>query len=447
VFGWVYSGRDAETKLAEMKKAWLRGKDIPFVNSEAEETYRERVGMITKAIELGEPPNRVPVCPSPGFFPLQYAGFTPYDGHYDTTKLAQAWEKYYLDFDPDSYNAPSNLTPGKVLDILDCTFYHWPGHGIGKDRTYQFVEKEYMKAEEYRDFIEDPTGFFLNAYFPRIFRSLKGLEGFPLLPPIHELPLITSGVLPFGTQELQASLEILVEAGKAAQKWVSTLRSLNLRIMAMGYPSFTGGFSKAPFDAIGDSLRGTVGIMMDMFRHPEELLEACKRMTHFMVKMGVRAGRANGHPIIFMPLHKGADGFMSEKQFETFYWPTLRDVILGLINEGMIPLLFAEGRYGSRLDLITDLPKAKTIWWFDQTDMSKAKATIGRIACLAGNVPLSLLCTGTPGDVRAYCKELIDRAGKDGGFILSTGAGMDEVKAENVKAMIDFSKEYGVYDS
>jgi uroporphyrinogen-III decarboxylase len=76
--------------------------------------------------------------------------------------------------------------------------------------------------------------------------------------------------------------------------------------------------------------------------------------------------------------------------------------------------------------------------------MKRAKETVGKVACLAGNVPLDLLCTGTPDEVESYCKELIDVAGADGGFILSTGAGMQGSKAVNVKAMMDFSKEYGV---
>ena len=85
------------------------------------------------------------------------------------------------------------------------------------------------------------------------------------------------------------------------------------------------------------------------------------------------------------------------------------------------------------------------LWWFDRTDMKRAKDSVGRVACLAGNVPLDLLCTGTPDELRAYCKELIDVAGRDGGFILSSGAGMQGSKLENVKALIEFSKEYGVY--
>ena len=110
-----------------------------------------------------------------------------------------------------------------------------------------------------------------------------------------------------------------------------------------------------------------------------------------------------------------------------------------------MPQLFAEGGYNKRLEVICDIPKGKTLWWFDGTDMARAKDTIGRLACIAGNVPLSLLCTATPDDVKDYSKTLIDIAGKDGGFIFSTGAGMQGSKVENVKAMIDFSKQYKLY--
>ena len=62
-----------------------------------------------------------------------------------------------------------------------------------------------------------------------------------------------------------------------------------------------------------------------------------------------------------------------------------------------------------------------------------------------GNVPNVMLLSGTPDDVRAYCKKLIDVVGKDGGFIMDAAVMLDEAKPENLKAMIDFTKEYGIY--
>jgi len=436
---------EAEQKQEEQFSIWLRGEGIPFADADKEAAYRERVTLIKDAIQLKHIPNRIPICPSAGFFPNEYAGVTMYDAMYDYEALSNAWECYHRDLEPDAYNGPTTIVPGKVLDILDLKLYRWPGHGLAKKREYQFVEDEYMKAEEYQDLIDDPTGFFLTVYFPRIFGALKPFETFPFLPPVNEIPVIPPTVMRFGTDAMQGAFQSLAQAGEEALRWRAAVGKISGRIMGKGFPAFTGGFTKAPFDVIGDSLRGTTGVMLDIFRHPDELKEACERLTPMMVKSGVAACRANNHIMPFIPLHKGADGFMSDVMFRTFYWPTLRKVIIGLINEGMVPLLFAEGSYNNRLDVISDIPKGKAVWWFDRTDMKRAKEKVGQVACLAGNMPLSLLCTGTPNQVESYCKDLIEVAAPGGGFIFSSGAGMQGSKPENVKAMIASVREYGVY--
>jgi uroporphyrinogen-III decarboxylase len=58
---------------------------------------------------------------------------------------------------------------------------------------------------------------------------------------------------------------------------------------------------------------------------------------------------------------------------------------------------------------------------------------------------LSLLATGSPDDIRAYCKKLIDVVGREGGFIMDASTVLDDAKPENVKAMFEFTKEYGRY--
>jgi hypothetical protein len=434
---------EAEKKQEERFAIWLKGEGIPFVDARAEAAYRERVTLLKDAIQLKQKPGRIPVCPSAGFFPMQYAGITMYNAMYDYQALAKAWEAYHLDLEPDAYSGPTTIVPGRVLDILDLKLYEWPGHGVSHEREYQFVEAEYMKAEEYQELIDDPTAYFLNAYFPRIFGSLKALTTFPLLPPVNEIPMVPPLAGPFGAQDMKAALESLTRAGEEALRWRGAIREIGFRIMGRGFPAFSGGFTKAPFDVIGDSLRGTHGVMLDMFRFPDELKEACDRLIPSMIKAAVGACRATGHIMPFIPLHKGADGFMSQEQFTTFYWPSLRKLIIGLVNEGLVPQLFAEGAYNERLEVISDVPKGKVVWWFDRTDMKKAKETVGKVACIAGNVPLDLLCTGTPEEVKTYCRELIDVAGVGGGFILSTGAGMQGSRKENVKALIEFCKEYG----
>lgn len=441
---WIKVAEDAGKKQEERFANWLAGNNIPFVSPEAEALYKERVTLYLDAIQM-KVPKRIPVCPSAGSFPIEYAGITWKEAMYDYKKLVYAWEKYHDDFDPDGFNAPRTIAPGKSLEILGLELYRWAGCGLRDNQEYQFVEKEYMKDDEYMDLIDDPTGFFLNTYFPRIFNQLGPLKKLPLMPPIHELPIIPSGLIPFGMPDVQEAFAKLSAAGDDVHKWLAEVTKVTISQLSKGKPSFSGGITKAPFDVIGDSLRGTRGVLMDMFRHPDELVEACERITPFMIKSGVESCKAAGHIMPFIPLHKGADTFMSQDQFMKFYWPTLRKLIIGLINEGIVPQLFVEGSYNKRLELIDDLPKGKVVWWFDDTNMAEAKKTVGRTNCIAGNVPLDILCTGTPDDIKKYCKDLIDTAGKDGGFIMVSGAGVQGAKAENVKTMIDFSKEYGVY--
>jgi uroporphyrinogen-III decarboxylase len=76
--------------------------------------------------------------------------------------------------------------------------------------------------------------------------------------------------------------------------------------------------------------------------------------------------------------------------------------------------------------------------------MVKAKKVLGGKVCIRGNVPLSVLVTGTPESVRQYCKKLIDTVGKDGGYIMDSSTGLDDAKPENVKAMFEFTKDYKV---
>jgi uroporphyrinogen-III decarboxylase len=111
----------------------------------------------------------------------------------------------------------------------------------------------------------------------------------------------------------------------------------------------------------------------------------------------------------------------------------------------MIPFLFAEGRYNTRLEAIMDLPKASTIWLFDQSDMARAKKTVGQVACIEGNMPLSLLHAGTKDEVVAHTKQIIDQAAEGGGFVFDVGAVADEGNDDNLMTMIQTVKEYGVY--
>jgi hypothetical protein len=55
-----------------------------------------------------------------------------------------------------------------------------------------------------------------------------------------------------------------------------------------------------------------------------------------------------------------------------------------------------------------------------------------------------MMANGFPPDVKAYCRELIETCGKDGGDIMAAGCIADNLKLENLH-MMEAVREYGVY--
>jgi len=302
-----------------------------------------------------------------------------------------------------------------------------------------------MKAGEYDAFLQDPTHFFNTTILPRIFGALEPFKQLPNVTTINEM--YGTGIIFFsyGLPDVQTAFKKLLEAGNEALKWLQYFMAFEKEMPALGFPSGQAGYTKAPYDILGDTLRGTRGIMSDMYRRPDKLIEAMDKMTPFWIQKGIIESNMNSNPLIFLPLHKGADGFMSDEQYKRFYWPYLKKILLGLIDEGVVPFLWAEGGSNSRLEVIQDLPKGKTVWLFDTVDMIRAKKILGDVACVAGNMPMDLLTIGTPQQVKDYAKKLIDNCGKGGGYIMANCAFFDDVKPENVRTMVEFTKEYGVY--
>jgi len=410
-----------------------------------EELFKERTKRVEDAIQL-KVPDRVPLLPFFHFFPAKYAGISFKEAMYDYDRLAMAWKKVILDFQPDMFLNPYGLIAlGPTFEALDYKQLKWPGHGADPNLTYQFVEAEYMKAEEYDAFLFDPSGFMIRTIFPRICGTLEPFKMLNPIPWAYYIRIVPNIAI-FGMPEVAGAFESLLKAGAEAQKVMSKASAFVKEMEALGFPCQLGSGAYVPFDYIGDFLRGTRGIMLDMYRNPDKLLEAAEKVLPMMIESGISLATRAGVPRVFIPLHKGAEGFMSPEQFKTFYWPTLRKLMLGLIDAGLTPCPFFEGDYASRLEIIRDIPRGKAIYWFERTDIFKAKEVLGDRVCIKGNVPASLLCTGTPEEVKDYCKKLIDIVGKGGGFIMDGGIGIpDEAKIENVKAMFEFTKEYGVY--
>jgi uroporphyrinogen-III decarboxylase len=431
-----------EEKRQKRLKDYISGKGIKFRDARAEKLYHERVTRQLKA-NMCQEPDRVPVSLPTGNYPAYYAGSNFKTMMYDYKACVAAWRQFMVDFydDMDSFMGPGFVFSGKVMDIMDYKNYSWPGHGLGDDvNTFQFIEAQYMRADEYDAFIKDPSDFGFRVITPRIVGAAEPLAYFPPLNTLMGGPM--SMTIPFVQRKMRDAFKKMISAGEEMERQRKILAEFNKEAQEMGFPEGRGGLALAPFDVIADSLRGTVGVAIDMYRQPEKLLEAVDMITEINIK---RFLQTTGHTIGF-PLHKGDDTFMSRKQFEKFYWPSLKKTIDALIEEGIMVSLFAEGAYNERLEYIGDFPKGWVTWMFDKTDMAKAKKMVGKTCCIAGNVPGSIVITGTPKQVKEECRKLIETCAPGGGYILAGGCSATETKnPANFRAFMEAAREYGVY--
>ncbi|UCB42128.1 MAG: hypothetical protein JSV77_06565 [Dehalococcoidales bacterium] len=432
-----------EEKRTERFKWQLERPAINFASPEAEKAYMIRRKRLVDVYQMKEP-DRVPVQMPFGNMPLEWAGTSLRNAMYDYNEFKRVAKKFIHDFEMDTYMGPGAL-PGRLYDLLDYKLYKWPGGGLPDDATgLQFVEGEYMLADEYDDLIRDPSDFWLRVYLPRVMGSF---EPFGKLRPHTSMIEIPTGYFaPYARPEVQAALQMLIDVGKEMAQWQAAMAECTREAQEFGLPTaIPGSGARAPFDTLGDTMRGTQGIMMDMFRQPDKLLKAMDVIADITIDTAIAGANAARGLTVGFPLHKGADGFMSDKQFNTFYWPPLKKVILALINEGLMVSLFAEGSYTMRLEKVNEFPKGTVIWRFDKTDMAIAKKALGDKCVIAGNVPASLISTGTAQEVKEYCRRLIETCAPGGAYILSAGSSVTRAPAENLRVMMEAAKEYGVY--
>ena len=315
------------------------------------------------------------------------------------------------------------------------------------DAPFQFVEDEYLREDEYDAFLADPNGFTVRTIIPRVAENLAGLGQIPLPPAYwfsNSYNLVGALAPMLSAPPLRRALQALLDLADAGQAHNAALGAHVGRMAALGYPFGYMSVTVPAFDEVSDFFRGLRGGSLDIYRNPDKLLAAVDLMQPSVVALAVATAKITGNPRVFIPMHRGADNFMSEEAFEKFYWPTFRALVEALIAEGLTPMPLFEGGYDSRLKYLAQLPPGKIAAHFDHIDRRKFKEMCGDVMCFWGNVPASLLCTGTPQQVKDDVKELIDLFGDTGALIIDGNQGIpDEARPENVMAM----REAGILKS
>jgi uroporphyrinogen-III decarboxylase len=284
-----------------------------------------------------------------------------------------------------------------------------------------------MKADEYDQLIDDPTGFLYNVWLPRVSAEIVA----PGQPAgyRHNLALVKGGM---------AMLQYFYALGQQNQ----LLREQS------GTVSAIAGILKAPFDIIADKLRGYIGLVMDMHTQPDKVLAACEALLPHLAHVAATTADPNRQVPIGFWMHRGCVPFVNMQQFHSHYWPTLKPIIEELWANGHQTLFYAEGNWNAHLETFRELPDQSIVYHVDQDDIFDVHRKIGDKFCLSGGVPNRMLSFGTQEEVREFCRRVIAGVAQDGGYIMDAGAIMqNDTNPENLRAMTETTREYGVYSS
>lgn len=389
--------------------------------SNKELLYQERLARYNTACEGGKP-DKVPIRLTLSEYAAKHAGLPLEEIYYDLDKNTFAVDKVLADFDVDVVFGSPSLWWGAAHDAVGARYAKFAGRQLASNQQFQFVEKEYMVPDDYDDFIANPTKWILEKFLPRIHQEFSEPGSWR-----GSLALI-KGAAAF----LMANDKSL----QAEKHWAENY----------GVPLASRGMTKAPFDTLGDTLRGLKGIMKDLHRRPEKLQAALEVLVPHNIYYGLATSQQKNDLPVFIPLHRGSYPFLNPQQWSTFYWAPLKKVIEGLWSQGTRAIFYAEGDWTPYLEEIAELPPYSIVFHADKTDLGKAKEILGSKFCLSGNVPNSLLAYGTPKQVREYVKRLLDDYAGDGGFVIdSAGIMQIDVKTENLEALIETTRTYGVY--
>ena len=140
--------------------------------------------------------------------------------------------------------------------------------------------------------------------------------------------------------------------------------------------------------------------------------------------------------------------FISPKHFITFIYPAFCEIVEDIKAHGAYCTKHTDGNIWKIIEPLVDsgIDALGPLEPEAEMDLAHVKAQYGGKIAVIGNVGCDLLGRGTPDDIRREVRQLLRSVSPGGGHILSSGNSIaSSTKAENLLAMIQTCKEYGIY--
>lgn len=370
-------------------------------------------------------PDRIPVRPFAAEFTAVAAGYTAQQITHDYNQAFEAVIRCCAEFNWDAAVPNMVYVWTGLTHSAGLRYYATPGIDVGPEVGFQYREPEldhaWMRREEYDELIDDPVAFLYNTWLPRV--SAEASAG-----------------------EYRKSIALVKSAWAMANYFAAFGPQIERMRRETGTVSAIAGMLKAPLDVLADKFRGYLGLAYDLREIPDKVLAACRALMPHLAHIALTSVDPARMVPIPIWMHRGCVPFISYEDFRNVYWSTLRPIVEAIWAGGNQVLFYAEGNWDAHLDDFAQLPAGSIVYHIDRGDYRRVHEKLGGRFCLSGGVPNALLAFGTPEQVKKHCKDLIDTVAQNGGYIMDASAIMqNDATVENVRAMTDFTREYGVY--
>jgi hypothetical protein len=390
--------------------------------------YQEKLTRYVTANYNGKP-DRIPLRIFAEEFAAKYCGYSNYEVAIDHELQFDVNRKFAVETGIDAIQTNSIVNWFGMQKAIGWEAIQYPGIGRSVDTINQWIEpttegEAFLKASEYDQFIDDPTAFLVNYWLPRFTRHINQ-KGDPVTFE-HNMSLI-NGVM-------------------AYNKFFNTWGAKTAELIEAGVVPAVSSVLKAPLDVLGDKLRGYINLCYDLHERREKVIRACEALMPHLRNLVLGGADPEGNTPSIIWMHRGCVPLISKTDFKEIYWPTLKPIVEELWSNGHQIIFYGEGNWDHHLTSFAELPEKSIIFHCDKTDIFKAHKILGNKFCISGGISNTILSFGTPKEVEASCKKVIDEVAQDGGFIMDASALiMSDARIENVKTMIDFTRDYGIY--
>lgn len=406
-----------------------------------QEKYNERLQLIQDTIDL-KPTHRVVNATRVEYWPYFEYGMTLADALKDFERGNEVFYRYHREFQPDIASVGSVNNPSRIFELAGLKTVRWPGDpkGLDVNAPYQFVEFETLYEDEYDEFFDNPIQFTFEKFMPRtadIFAPFQNIDWQMLCAGIQ------GHINAFTTPDMIDMYKKLIEISEVKANYKMWMDTARKTIGEMGIPDITGTGSATAFDMLADSLRCTMGFFADLIIQPDNVRKALDMFVKKHIDNSIAQCKAIGTKYAWVMLHKAFDNFISDETYRDFYWPYLRQWIMAMIENDLVPVVYTEGPYSTRLKYLADVPPGKVIYHFEEVDLKAAKRELGGIACMMGGYPAQTLMMDKPEKVRDRVKELLDIMAPGGGYMFCTGSCIDHAPRANMEALFQAVEDFG----